>query len=212
MSIEAFTPPKSLICSVSSALISSDKKYPWTGADVYKAYFTKHETKTNVHVCRVCNRERSCDIKRSYGNLYQKHVMTDHASSFEEEMVLYMQSKSKSKMIETHFQPALNKRAEDIYSWVNMIVKKDWSFDTVNDEDVRGKIKLSSVCEKTLKTYMHGIGKKVTTSIKNILSDKRFCIVFDGWDDGSSNYYVAIFAPDKSNVGQSYLLANFRDN
>ena len=80
-------------------------------------------------------------------------------------------------MIETLFQPALNKRAEDIYSWVNVIVKKDWSFDTVNDEDVRGIIKLSSVCEKTLKTYMHGIGKKVTTSIKNILSDKRFCIV-----------------------------------
>ena len=130
--------------------------------------------------------------------------MTDHASSFEEEMVVYMQSKEKSKMVETRFKPALNKRAEDIYSWVNVIVKKDWSFDTVNDEDVRGIIKLSSVCEKTLKTYIHGIGKKVTTSIKNILSDKRFCIVFDGWDDGSSNYYVAIFAvaPD---IGTRYI-------
>ena len=86
--------------------------------------------------------------------------MTDHASSFEEEMVLYMQSKSKSKMIETHFQPALNKRAEDIYSWVNLIVKKDWSFDTVNDEDVRGIIKLSSVCEKTLRHICTELGKK----------------------------------------------------
>ena len=50
--------------------------------------------------------------------------MTDHASSFEEEMVVYMQSKGKSKMVETRFKPALNKRAEDVYSWVNVIVKK----------------------------------------------------------------------------------------
>ena len=98
------------------------------------------------------------------------------------------------KMIETHFKPALNKRAEDIYSWVNVIVKMDWSFVTVNDDDVRGIMKISSICEKTLKTYMHGIGKKVTKSIQNILSGKLYCIVFDGWDDGSSNYYVAIFA------------------
>jgi hypothetical protein len=27
---------------------------------------------------------------------------------------------------------------------------------------------------------VHGIGKKVTTAIKDILSNKLFCIVFDG--------------------------------
>jgi len=200
MSIEAFTTPKSLICSVSSTLISSDKKYPWTGADVYKAYFSKHETKANVHVCRVCNHERSCDIKRSYGNLCQKHVMTDYASSFEEEMVVYMQSNEKSKMVETHFKPSLNKRAEDIYSWVNVIVKKDWSFDTVNDEDVRGIIKLSCVREKALKTYMHGIGKKM--KIFFLVNDSVLFLM-----DGMMDAIFAV-APDKSNVGKSYLLAN----
>jgi len=108
MSSDSFTTPTaSLLCSVSSKSNSSDKeerkKYPWTGPDVYQAFFRPHETKPNVHVCRVCTHERSCDMKRSYGNLYQKHIMTDHASSFEEDMLVYMESKKKGKMIETHF-------------------------------------------------------------------------------------------------------------
>ena len=78
--------------------------------------FTPHETKSNIHICRVCSRERSCDIKRSYGNLYQKHIMTDPASTYEQEMDNNMKSTQMGKTINTHFEPALNKRAADIYS------------------------------------------------------------------------------------------------
>ena len=59
--------------------------------------------------------------------------MTDHESTYEQEMENFMKSKHMGKKITTHFEPALNKRAEDIYSWVNLIVKKDWPFETVNE-------------------------------------------------------------------------------
>ena len=45
------------------------------------------------------------------GNLYQKHVMTDHASSYEQEMQDFMKSKNSGKMTILNLQPALNRRA-----------------------------------------------------------------------------------------------------
>ena len=72
------------------------------------------------HTTRVCSRERSCDIKRSYGNLYQ----IDHASTYEQEIDNYMKSKHMRKTINTHFQPALNKRAADIYGRYTQCTKR----------------------------------------------------------------------------------------
>ena len=36
---------------------NSEKKHSWTGKDIYNVYFTPHETKSNINICRVCSRE-----------------------------------------------------------------------------------------------------------------------------------------------------------
>ena len=125
---DAFLTPKaSLICS-------EIRNVPWSWKGMYAAYYMPHEKKPNIDIFQACNREKGCDIKRSFANLIQKHIMVDHATSFEKlgNGRIYV-VKRKGKKINIHFQPALNKRAGDIYGWINVIVKKYWSFNDVND-------------------------------------------------------------------------------
>ena len=53
--VDEFGTPGDKSASLTSG--NSEKKHSWTGKDIYNVYFTPHETKSNINICRVCSRE-----------------------------------------------------------------------------------------------------------------------------------------------------------
>ena len=86
------------ISSDTTKSVNTEKKHPWSRRDVYNAMFVEFAI------------DKDLVTLKEAGNLYQKHVMTDHSSGYEQELHDFMKSKNSGKMM--ILQPALNRGAK----------------------------------------------------------------------------------------------------
>jgi len=79
---------------------------------------------------KMCTLHTTGLMRRSRIFTFPKHVTEKGVVILKE--VLQISFKSILWLTMQHL--VLKKRAEDIYGWINVIVKNDWSFNDVNDE------------------------------------------------------------------------------
>lgn len=134
-----------------------------------------------------------CDIEKSenagWTNL-SNHVYSQH-KNFESEME--ESKKLAANRLGVTVTKVVRKKSMDIYKWLKWITELSLPFNFVEQETTKLFSNLSNLSTDTLMKYLKGVSNKMCDTIAVSLPSK-FGIVIDGWDDGSGNYYVAIYA------------------
>ena len=87
------------------------------------------------------------------------------------------------------------KAVEEIFDYLNIIIKKNQPFSVVEDPYFRkiSKYNNSTLSRKTIMRYLRLVTEEVRQKIELALPQK-FGIIFDGWSDPINTHHVGIFA------------------
>jgi hypothetical protein len=94
------------------------------------------------------------------------------------------------------------------YSWIDWVVTNHFPLQFVNNQKNRDYTRLDSICYETLRKYILILSEEVALILSEKLPNK-FALMFDGWDNGHSEHYVAIYAifPSHDGSQKSFMLA-----
>ena len=90
-----------------------------------------------------------------------------------------------------NFVSLKNKKAENVFGWLEWICVELLPFSTVEKEMTRKYTNLTPICVNTFMKYMNGVVKAVENKIKAELPDK-FALVFDGWTTNSTHFVLTL--------------------
>jgi hypothetical protein len=88
--------------------------------------------------------------------------------------------------------PIISMKSKNYYGWLDLIISCNLPFKIVENKTFSKYINLSPICRSTFRTLLHGLSAHVKTIIKGYLP-ALLPIIFDGWDDGSGRYFIAVY-------------------
>ena len=83
--------------------------------------------------------------------------------------------------------------AKNIFGWIDQITSLNLPFSFCENKVANKYSSLSGISRKTVMKYMKLISQKMVQKMKEEFKDKVLGMVFDGWSDGATGHYVAIF-------------------
>ena len=183
-------------------------KPPTTGRLAVENFFEPYaDGNSSTRKCKICGFEPTQAQKTGYGNLL-KHLEIQNPQHIQPLTNFLATIADDGNRLKKQLQIEVPQRIRDYYEWIDWIVQDNLALSVCEKATYRKNSKLNDVCGKTLRKYMATLVDNVVDKIKADLPDK-FGIVFDGWSDGTSTHFVAIFAAyvDKEGSPQYPLLA-----
>ena len=148
----------------------------------------------------TCNKRVKQPGKKGYTNL-MSHLKNVHKDSWEDE---YRKSKTKEQAVLPY--PKVNKKAENIFRWLEWVILENREYSFVDKPLVRKNTKLEPICQKTLQKYIDLVSLEVEKKITSALPS-NFGLIVDGWSQ-QSEHFVGVFACfDVDGVNEKPLLA-----
>ena len=95
----------------------------------------------------TCNKRVKQPGKKGYTNL-MSHLKNVHKDSWEDE---YRKSKTKEQAVLPY--PKVNKKAENIFRWLEWVILENREYSFVDKPLVRKNTKLEPICQKTLQKF-----------------------------------------------------------
>lgn len=86
----------------------------------------------------------------------------------------------------------VDKKTNNIFKWCELVVSENLCFSYVEKKLVRENSCREPISRGTLMKYLDSLAFEVQLVLANLLPE-RFGLIFDGWDDGSSNNYFGVF-------------------
>ena len=111
----------------------------------------------------TCNKRVKQPGKKGYTNL-MSHLKNVHKDSWEDE---YRKSKTKEQAVLPY--PKVNKKAENIFRWLEWVILENREYSFVDKPLVRKNTKLEPICQKTLQKYIDLVSLEVEKKITSAL-------------------------------------------
>lgn len=150
---------------------------------IYKQHFFE-KISENEYKCRLCQKMRTAKKGTGSSNLME-HLRSQH-KDFEH----LLRDHPDSSTLPVY----LDKRALNMYSWLDWIISDGLCFSTVEKASYRKYSNLEDITTDTFMKYMKELTAEVELEIKQLLPNK-FSLIFDGWTlEGTSTHFIAMFA------------------
>jgi hypothetical protein len=151
-----------------------------------------------------CTCSPSQDPEAGVGNLF-KHLRTKKHRVSYEAAVLEEQEKL---AINKFYPPKISEKVHAIYGWLDWMVSSNLPMSIVENAAFRKFSKLPSCSVVSIKKYMERVSEKVCEALADELPE-NFGVAFDGWTDGTTSHYIAMFAvfTDANDAPRCHLLA-----
>jgi hypothetical protein len=174
-----------------------------TRKEICVFYFgeTPVNAETNQWKCS-CGVRRKCNVaKRGHGNLFS-HIREKHENHVEA-MRLFSEAQAEGREIAVNpsaqraAAPAnvqrtldylLDGRSQNMYKWIEWVVKSELELSFVDDSLNRSNIALSDTDSRTLKKYMFRLMKAVEEKISRLAAGSKYALVFDGWSENGRHF------------------------
>ena len=132
----------------------------------------------------TCNKKVNQPNKEGYTNL-TSHSKNVHKDTREDDY-----RKSKTKMQAVLPYPKVNKKAENIFRWLEWVILENREYSSVDKPLVRKNTKLEPICQKTLQKYIDLVSLEVEKIASALPSNSG--LIVDGWSQ-QSEHFVGVF-------------------
>ena len=165
--------------------------------DVCRKYFSKKDTDSDVLICG-CGKELKKRHGTGWTNLYT-HLRVQH----DVEKTVH----DKQTTLEFFGGKFINKKANNIFSWLEWICLELRPFSFVESSLTQKYTTLQPISKNTFMKYLGLVTRKTEEAIARALPTK-FALLYDGWSSAST-HYVGIMASFPKDQGHEIALLAF---